>query len=107
MISKLIDAVNQMSIWSFKNIKGQGLSFTFVQGHSDSTFFKVIFLRNRYADWNQISYEASVEWVQMDYVALPRWLPCPYMVKTVLIRELVFKRFIIGLHLIDKPSSMS
>ena len=38
MISKLVDAVNQMSTWSFVNIKGQGLSSTFVQGHSDSTF---------------------------------------------------------------------
>ena len=35
---KLVDAVNRMSAWSFKNIKGQGHSLTFVQGHSDSTF---------------------------------------------------------------------
>ena len=35
---KLVEAVNQMSTRSFKNIIGQGHSFTFVQGHSDSTF---------------------------------------------------------------------
>ena len=35
---KLVDAVNQMSTRSFKNIKGQGYSLTFVEGHSDSTF---------------------------------------------------------------------
>ena len=37
---KLVDAVNLilMSTWSFKNIKGQDHSLTFIQGHSDSTF---------------------------------------------------------------------
>ena len=34
MISKLVDAINQLSM----NIKGQDHSLTFVQGHSDSTF---------------------------------------------------------------------
>ena len=38
MISKLVDAVNQMSTRSFKNIKGQGYLLTFVQGHSYSLF---------------------------------------------------------------------
>ena len=38
MISKLVDAVNQMSTWSFMHIKGQSHSLTLVQGHSDSTF---------------------------------------------------------------------
>ena len=38
MISKLVDAGNQMNTWSFMNIKGQGHSLTFVQGCSDSTF---------------------------------------------------------------------
>ena len=32
---KLVDTVDQMSTWSFKNISH---SLTFVQGHSDSTF---------------------------------------------------------------------
>ena len=35
---KLVDAVNQMSAWSFKNIKDQGHSLTFIQGHPDTTF---------------------------------------------------------------------
>ena len=38
MISKFVDAVNQMSTWSFMNIKCQGHWLTFIQGHSDSTF---------------------------------------------------------------------
>ena len=38
MISKLVDSFNSMSTWTFMNIKGQGHSLTFVQGHSDSTF---------------------------------------------------------------------
>ena len=38
MISKLVDAVNQMSKWSIMNIKDQGHSLTFIQGHSGSTF---------------------------------------------------------------------
>ena len=38
MISKLIDAVYQMSTWSFMNISGQCHSLTFIQGHSGSTF---------------------------------------------------------------------
>ena len=38
MIPKLVDAVNQMSTWSFMNIKGQGHWLTFIQGHSDSLF---------------------------------------------------------------------
>ena len=38
MISKLVDAVNQMSTWRFMNIRGQGHAFTLVQGHSGSTF---------------------------------------------------------------------
>ena len=35
---KLVDAVNKMSTWSFKNIKGHGHSLAFVQCHSESTF---------------------------------------------------------------------
>ena len=38
MISKLVDAVIQMSTWSFMHIRGQGHSLTLVQDHSDSTF---------------------------------------------------------------------
>ena len=38
MISKLIDAVNYLSAWTYMNIKGQGHSLTLVKGHSDSTF---------------------------------------------------------------------
>ena len=39
MTSKLVDATDQMSAWwSFTNIKGHGLSLTFVQGHSESIF---------------------------------------------------------------------
>ena len=38
MMSKLVDAVNQMSTWTCRNIKGQGHSLTLIQGHSDSTF---------------------------------------------------------------------
>ena len=37
-MSKLVDAVNQMITWSFMNIKGQGHTLTFVQGHTHSTF---------------------------------------------------------------------
>ena len=44
MILKLVDAINQMSTWSFMNIKGQGHPWTFVQGHSDSTFSNVFSL---------------------------------------------------------------
>ena len=38
MISKLVDAVNQISTLTYMNIKGQGHSLTLVLGHSDSTF---------------------------------------------------------------------
>ena len=38
MVSMLVEAVNQMSTRTFRNIKGQSHSLTFVQGHSDSTF---------------------------------------------------------------------
>ena len=38
IISKLVDAVNQMSAWIIINIKGQGHSLIFIQGHSGSTF---------------------------------------------------------------------
>ena len=38
MISKLVDAVYLVSTWTIMNIKGQGHSLNFVQGHSDSTF---------------------------------------------------------------------
>ena len=38
MISKLVEPFNYMSTWTFMNIKGQGHSLTFFQGHSDSTF---------------------------------------------------------------------
>ena len=44
MISKLVDAVNQMSRWSIMNIKCQGHSLTFVQGHSCSAFSNVFSL---------------------------------------------------------------
>ena len=38
LISKLVDAVNQLSTWTYMNIKGQGNSVTLFQGHSDLTF---------------------------------------------------------------------
>ena len=38
MVSMLVEAVNQMSTRTFRNVKGQSHSLTFVQGHSDSTF---------------------------------------------------------------------
>ena len=38
MITKMVDAIKQMSTWSFIAFKGQGHSMTFVKGHSDSTF---------------------------------------------------------------------
>ena len=41
---KLVVAVNQMSTWSFKNIKGQDPSLTFDQGHTDSTFSNFFYL---------------------------------------------------------------
>ena len=37
-MSELVDAVNQMSIQRFMNIKGQDHLLTFVQGYSGSTF---------------------------------------------------------------------
>ena len=37
VIPKLVDAVNQMSAWTYMNIKGQGHKLTLVQGYSDST----------------------------------------------------------------------
>ena len=39
MMSKLVDAVNYMSTWTYMNIKGQGHLLTFVQRHSDSIFY--------------------------------------------------------------------
>ena len=44
MRSNLVDAVNQMSIWSFMSIKGQGHLLTLIQGHSDSTFSNIFSL---------------------------------------------------------------
>ena len=44
MISKLVDAVNQIITGTYMNIKGQGHSFTLVQGHSDSKFSNFFFL---------------------------------------------------------------
>ena len=40
MVSKLVDAVNLMSTWTYMymNIKGQGHWLTLDQGYSDSTF---------------------------------------------------------------------
>ena len=38
MMSKLVDAFNYMSTWTYMNIKGQGHSLTLDQGHSDSIF---------------------------------------------------------------------
>ena len=38
MISKLVDSVYWMHTWTVMNIKGQGHSLHFIQGHSDSTF---------------------------------------------------------------------
>ena len=34
----MVDAVNQTSRWSIMNIKDQGHSLTFIQGHSGATF---------------------------------------------------------------------
>ena len=49
--------------------------------------FKLLFLRNRWADWSRISVEppwdGEQKVVQMFQVTRPRWLPCPYMVKTL------------------------
>ena len=45
MISKLVDAVNQMSTWTFIKIKGQDHSLILVQGHSDSTFSNLFSLQ--------------------------------------------------------------
>ena len=44
MMSKLVDAVNEMITWTFMNIKGQGHSLILVQGHSGSTFSNFFFL---------------------------------------------------------------
>ena len=44
MISKLVNAVNEMSKLTYMYIKGQGHSLTLVQGHSDSTFSNFFFL---------------------------------------------------------------
>ena len=37
-MSKLVDAVNWMSTWTYMNIKGQGHSLTLEEGHSDQHF---------------------------------------------------------------------
>ena len=83
--AKLVDSFNSMSTWTFMNIKGQGHSLTFVQGHSDSTFSNFFCSESaRPIEAIQLSYGASMwceEWkfVQMFKVTWP-W---PYMVKNV------------------------
>ena len=44
IVSKLVDAVNYMSTWTFMNIKGQGHPLTLVEGHSYSPFSNFFFL---------------------------------------------------------------
>ena len=66
------------------NIKGQGHSFTFVQGHSDSTFSNFFSLETArrieakfHAELNGLG---ERKFVQMFQVTRPIWPPCPYMV---------------------------
>ena len=52
MISKLVDEVNYMSTWGFMSTQGQGHLLILVLV---AQIF-LIFLSNRLADWNQISF---------------------------------------------------
>ena len=77
---------NQMSTWSFMNIKCQGHSLIFGQGHSDSVFSNFVFLRTpRPIETRfhvELPWDGELKWVHLVYVTWPRWPPCPYMVKT-------------------------
>ena len=50
-----------MRTWTYMNIKGQGHSLTMVQRSLRFFIFK-LFLRNRLANWNQISCGATMGW---------------------------------------------
>ena len=76
-----------MSTWTYMNIKGQGHSFTLIQGHSDSTFenfFSYKLLRRSKPNF-MWSLREMEEWkfIQVVLVTWPIWLPCPYMVKAL------------------------
>ena len=49
--------------------------------------FKLVFLRNLWVIWNQISYESSWEkgwkFILITLVTWPRWPPWPFMLKTL------------------------
>ena len=84
--TKLVDAVNQMSTWSFKNTKGHGHLLTIVQGHSDATVSNFFSLETPMPIEARFHVEpygmGEWKWVQLVYVTWPRWPPCPYVVKT-------------------------
>ena len=83
MISKLVDAVSQMSTWSIMNIKCQGHSLTFIQGDSCPTFSNFFSLDTP----KQIEPKFHVEppldrGMKMSllvYVTQPQRLPYPYV----------------------------
>ena len=69
------------------NIKDQGHSLTFIQGHSDSHFQTSFPSKplGRLKPNFMWSIHGRGEWkfVQTVYVTWPVWPPCPYMVKTL------------------------
>ena len=80
--SKLVDAVNLMSTWTYMNIKDQGHSLSLVQDHSDSTFsssFSFETAKLSEAKFHvEPPWDEKWKWVQMVYVTWPRWAPCRY-----------------------------
>ena len=63
MISKLVDAVNQISTLSFMNIRGQGHSMTLVQGQSDLTFSNFFSLETARPIEAKYHVEPPLDWV--------------------------------------------
>ena len=69
-----------MSRWTFMNIKGQGNSLTFSQGHSDSTVSN--FFCSETARPIEAEFHMDPPWDEENVQMFPVTWPCPYMVKT-------------------------
>ena len=68
---------------NFLNVKGQGHSLTFVEGHLDSTFSNFISLKT--ARPTEAKFNVEPPWDGSEYkwfVTGLNWPPCPYIVKT-------------------------
>ena len=87
MMSKLVDAVNLMSTWTYMNIRGQGYSLSLVLGHprfTISNFFSLETARPIEAKFYvEPPWDGEWKFVQMVQVTSPIWPSCPYMVKTL------------------------